>query len=161
VKFLSIENLERELRVRKIRDGTVIDHISDGMALKVLKILGICGEEENVVSIVMHVPSEKLGKKDIVKVEGRELDPKEADKIALIAPNATINIVRQYRIARKERVKLPDTIKGFPKCVNPNCITNSSEPVEPSFTVEEREPVILRCNYCSKTMTIEDILRNL
>ncbi|MBS7247286.1 MAG: aspartate carbamoyltransferase regulatory subunit [Candidatus Jordarchaeales archaeon] len=156
---MSDENFERELRVRKIRNGTVIDHITNGMALKVLKILGICGKEDNIVSIVMHVPSEKIGRKDIVKIEGKELDPQEVDKIALISPSATINIVRDYKIIKKEKVKLPEVIEGFPKCVNPNCITNSGEPVSQRFRVEERAPLLIRCEYCGKLMNSDEILR--
>lgn len=158
---MNIENFERELRVRKIRNGTVIDHITDGMALKVLKILGICGEEDNIVSVVMHVPSEKIGRKDIVKVEGKELDSREVDKIALISPSATINIVRDYKIVKKEKVKLPEVIEGFPRCVNPNCVTNSGEPVNPRFRVEEQNPLLIRCEYCGRSMGAEEILRNL
>ena len=158
---MSVENFERELRVRKIRNGTVIDHITDGMALKVLKILGISGEENNVVSIVMHVPSEKIGRKDIVKIEGKELDPKEVDKISLISPSATINIVRDYKIIKKEKVKLPEVIEGFPRCVNPNCITNSGEPITQRFKVEEQAPLLIRCEYCGKLMNSEEILRYL
>ncbi len=156
-----VEDFERELRVRKIKDGTVIDHIKNGMALKVLKILQISGEEDNIISIVMHVSSEKIGRKDIVKIEGRELDPKEVDKIALISPNATINIVRNYKIVKKERVKLPEVIEGFPRCVNPNCITNSNEPVTPRFRVEQHTPILIRCEYCGKSMNFDEILKNL
>src|SRR3989337_2490906 len=85
---------KRTLRVSKIKDGTVIDHITKGHALDVIKILGINGRSEGVVTITMSVPSGKIGIKDVVKIEGRELNPEEVDKIALIAPHATINIIR-------------------------------------------------------------------
>jgi aspartate carbamoyltransferase regulatory subunit len=98
---------EKELRVQKIKEGTVIDHISGGGALSVLKILNIMGREDNIVSIVMNVPSHSLGRKDIVKVEGRELNPNEVDKIALIAPRSTINIVRDYVVVEKQKPRLP------------------------------------------------------
>jgi len=110
---------ESELRVQKIKDGTVIDHITQGNALNVLRILGITGKEGNIVSIVMNVPSRKLGKKDIVKIEGRELNPREVNMIALIAPKATINIIRDYQVIEKRKVKLPKVIKGIVKCINP------------------------------------------
>src|SRR4029077_13876464 len=85
--------------VKKIRNGTVIDHISAGHALDVLKILRISGGEGDIVSVAMNVPSKTDSKKDIVKVENRELKPGEVDKIALIAPGATINIIRDYEVA--------------------------------------------------------------
>jgi len=148
----------RTLRVSKIRDGTVIDHITRGHALDVIKILGINGRSGGIVTIAMNVPSEKLGSKDIVKVEGRELNPEEVDKIALLAPHATINIVRNYRVVEKQRVKLPRLIRGIVKCGNPFCISNSNEPIKSMFYVESDEPLRLRCHYCGRIMEKEDIL---
>lgn len=149
---------EDELRVKKIREGTVIDHINAGSALSVLKILGITGREDNVVSIAMNVPSHKLGKKDIVKVEGRELDSDEVDKIALIAPRATINIIRDYVVVEKQKTKLPRIIRGIVKCANVTCISNSKEPVQPMFFVENEDPVRLRCYYCNRIMEKDNVL---
>ncbi|UCF58862.1 MAG: aspartate carbamoyltransferase regulatory subunit, partial [Candidatus Bathyarchaeota archaeon] len=88
----------KTLWVSKIKDGTVIDHITSGHALDVVRILGITGRSEGVVTVAMNVPSKKLGVKDMVKVEGRELNSKEVDKIALLAPHASINIVRDYKV---------------------------------------------------------------
>lgn len=153
---------ETELRVRKIRYGTVIDHITAGRALDVLRILGIGRDCKDVISVVMNVPSRKLGKKDIVKVENRELKPEEVDKITLIAPNATINIVRDYKVVKKERVSLPKTFKGIIRCVNPNCISNSPrEPVQPILHVYSENPLRLRCHYCGRILELEDVLRQL
>ncbi|MDP0947621.1 aspartate carbamoyltransferase regulatory subunit, partial [Klebsiella pneumoniae] len=78
-----------------------------GMALKVLRIIGMAdgGKVQSPVSVLMHVPSKKEGWKDVVKVEDRELDPREVDKIALIAPKATINIIRDFNVAEKYNVK--------------------------------------------------------
>jgi len=151
---------KRELRVEKIKDGTVIDHITAGTALAVLRILGITGREGFIVSVLMNVPSGKLGKKDIVKVEGRELAPEEVDRIALVAPNATINIIRNFEVARKERVKPPSMITGVLKCPNVACITNSREPIKPTFHVEgEGENLRLRCYYCGTIMSREEFLK--
>lgn len=151
---------KKTLRVSKIKDGTVIDHITRGHALNVIKILGIDGRSGGVITIAMNVPSQKLGLKDIVKVEGRELKPEEVDKIALIAPHATINIIRNYRVVEKQRVKLPQVIHGIVKCINPTCISNSeSEPVKSIFYVESEEPLRLRCHYCGAIMEKEDVLK--
>jgi aspartate carbamoyltransferase regulatory subunit len=150
---------ETTLLVSKIRDGTVIDHITGGHALDVVKILGITGRTNGLVLIAMHVASKQLGIKDIVKVEGRELQPEEVDKIALLAPHASINIIRDYKVIDKKRVKLPATITGTVKCNNPACISNSNEPVQPKFYVESHEPLILRCHYCSRIMEKQDILK--
>lgn len=143
----------KEFKVTPIRNGTVIDHISVGMALKVLKIVGVKDDVSSTVSVLMHVPSKKAGWKDIVKIEDRELDPKELDKIALISPNATINIIRDYNVAEKFVVEVPNVIRGIMRCSNPGCITNKGEPVEPEFVVESKKPITLRCAYCDRITT--------
>lgn len=149
----------QELYVRKIKDGTVIDHITSGYSLTVLKILGIDGKNGEVVTAAMNVESKAHNHKDIVKIQNRELKPAEVDKIALIAPNATINIIRNFGVASKERVKLPSVIKGIVKCDNPSCISNSREPVDTQFGVDRREPVRLNCYFCGHVMEREDILK--
>jgi aspartate carbamoyltransferase regulatory subunit len=157
-KVLSKGTGPKELYVKKIRNGTVIDHILAGHALDVLKILGIHGGEGHIVSVAMNVISKKQNKKDIVKVENRELKPGEVDKIALIAPSATISIIRDYEVAEKTRVKLPDSIRGIVRCSNPACVSNA-EPVEPKFSVERQDPLRLRCYYCVRIMEKTDVLK--
>ncbi|MFB6283816.1 MAG: aspartate carbamoyltransferase regulatory subunit [Halobacteria archaeon] len=139
-----------ELRIRPIENGTVIDHIRGGQALNVLKILGVDQETEETVSVAMNVMSSKLGKKDIVKVEGREIRSTEADIIALIAPDATVNVVREFDVQEKHEVKMPDEISRVIRCPNRNCITNTDEPVDTRFDVSDSG---LRCMYC------EDVIR--
>lgn len=148
------ENKIVETKIPPIRNGTVIDHITNGQSLNVLKILGVNESNiDSVISIGMHVPSSKNDRwKDVIKVEDRELDPKTVDKIALIAPDATISIIRDYYLAEKYKVKLEDRIIGLVKCSNPNCITNKGEPVDPEFLVEERHPPKLRCVYCDRIL---------
>jgi aspartate carbamoyltransferase regulatory subunit len=142
----------RDLKVTPIRNGTVIDHIPSGMALKVLRVLGISGEGTSTVSILMHVPSKKRGAKDILKIEDRELLPKELSKIAFIAPEATINIIRNYNVAEKHTVELPERVVGILTCGNPNCISNTKEPIESVFLVRSRNPLRVRCQYCDREL---------
>ncbi len=142
----------RDLKVTPIKNGTVIDHIPTGMALKVLKVLGITENVSSTVSVLVHVPSKKRSWKDIVKVEDRELNPKELNTIALIAPEATINIIRNYNVAEKHTVSLPERVVGILRCGNPNCITTSREPVETVFRVVSRDPIRLRCQYCDREL---------
>jgi aspartate carbamoyltransferase regulatory subunit len=149
----------QELYVRKIKDGTVIDHITPGFALDVLRILGIDGKGGAVVTAAINVESKRQQRKDIVKIQDRELKPSEVDKIALIAPKATINIIRNYEVASKKEVELPQTIRGIMKCDNRSCISNSREPVEAQFRVDQREPIRLRCYFCGHIMEREDVLK--
>jgi len=141
--------MKKELKVPRIKDGTVIDHITAGNAVKVLHILGIPKGTSSVVSVAMNVKS-KLGKKDIVKVENRELDTHEVDKIALIAPKATINFIRDYEVTKKYKVKLPDEIIGIVACSNPTCISNAKEPVKSRFKVITKDPPRIKCYYCER-----------
>jgi len=151
-KISSDGSLNKEMRVRPIKQGTVIDHITAGQALNVLKILGISGTTTAVVSVAMNVPSKVMGSKDIVKIEDRELEEEEVDRVSLIAPNATINIIRDFEVVEKYRVDLPDRLEGVMKCENPNCISNTSEPVTSKFTVNKK-PVELRCIYCDHVIS--------
>jgi len=153
---------EDKLIVRKIKNGTIIDHIPAGQALNVLKLMGITGREGFRIALAMNVESRKLGKKDLVKIEYLELKPEDVSKIALIAPTATINIVRDYAVVKKSKVVLPDIIEGILKCKNTNCITNQpGEPVTPRFRKLSISPLKLICDYCDYMMTYEDIVKQL
>ncbi|MEM0158344.1 MAG: aspartate carbamoyltransferase regulatory subunit [Thermoplasmataceae archaeon] len=149
--------MEQTLKISKIRDGTVIDHIPAGKALKVISILRIDEKFENSVSIGMRVPSKKLGSKDVIKVENRNLERFEVDKIAFVAPDATISIIKNYEITEKFQVELPATIIGIVKCYNPNCISNFREPVNSEFELVSKRPVMIRCVYCDRKMNEREI----
>ncbi len=141
--------MKKELKIPLIKNGTVIDHITAGNAVKVLHILGIPISTSSVISVAINVKS-KFGKKDIVKVENREIDPQEVDKIALIAPKATINIIRNYNVAKKHKVELPNEIIGIVCCSNPTCVSNANEPVKSRFNVIEKDPPKIKCYYCER-----------
>ena len=143
----------KQLRVSKIESGTVIDHITGGQALNVLAILGIDGTDGEVVSVGMNVPSDRLGRKDVVKVEGRELSQSELDVLSLVAPDATINIIRDYDVVEKHVVHRPDSVTGVLRCPNHNCISTEDEPVGSKFAVTDDG---VRCEYC-ETIIREDL----
>ncbi|NGM70996.1 aspartate carbamoyltransferase regulatory subunit [Natronolimnobius sp. AArcel1] len=146
-------NADHELRVSKIRDGTVIDHVRGGQALNVLAILGIDGSRGEELSVGMNVPSNRFARKDIVKVEDRELSQDEVDVLSLIAPEATINIVRDYEVVEKHRVERPEVVVDVLSCPNDGCITTGNEPVTSRFEVLEDA---VRCSYCG-TIVREEI----
>jgi aspartate carbamoyltransferase regulatory subunit len=150
----------RELKITPIRNGTVIDHIGNGLALDVLRILGVRQlERDSTVSVALHVRSGKLGWKDIVKVENIELSPRVVNAIALIAPTATISIIRDYRVREKRTVDLPPKVVGVLRCPNLNCISNQAEPLESEFEVMDRRPTVLKCVFCERR--VDDFLRHL
>ncbi|NHK30947.1 MAG: aspartate carbamoyltransferase regulatory subunit [Asgard group archaeon] len=150
-----------ELKVTKIKEGTVIDHVNEGMALIVLEMLGITGREGSVVTLSMNVPSKKRKRKDIVKIENRFLERSEINQISLISPNATINEIRDFKVVNKFDVELPEKITGFPKCINPKCITNAREPSKQSYTVKNIDPIRIRCKYCNTDMNHNDVINQL
>jgi aspartate carbamoyltransferase regulatory subunit len=152
-------NAIHEVRVSKIKDGTVIDHISAGYALDVAKILGITGHEKQVITIAINVPSKRLRVKDLVKIEGRALSSQEVNRIALVAPRATINIIQNYNVVEKQEVQLPQTLEDIVKCINPACVSNAHEPISAKFSVLSEEPLMLKCHYCGYTLEKADVLK--
>jgi aspartate carbamoyltransferase regulatory subunit len=145
-----------ELMVRKIENGSVIDHIIAGKGMKVINILRLNPEESAV--LLMNVPSRKLGRKDIVKIENRELTSSEVNKISIISPTATLNIIENSKVKEKKGVALPNVLENIIKCPNINCITNSNEPMRTKFIIEKKEPVKLRCSYCEKVFNSDEII---
>jgi len=149
-------------RVTAIRNGTVIDHVPAGKALSVLKMLGIDGSMANPVSLVMNVPSQKMGGKDIIKVEDRELNQNELDRLALVAPDASVAIIRAYTVAEKMEINLTDEVVNVAKCTFSNCITiNPREPLPHRLIVCNREPLEIRCHYCGKPQDVIGLIDNL
>lgn len=148
--------MEITLRARKIKDGTVIDHLNANTAFPVLKLLGLLGETRNVLTVLINVESQKLGRKDLIKIEGRELNPREADLISILSPDATINVIRNFSVVEKKRVNLPNVLKSV-KCPNPTCITNTNEPASAEFSVLRNKEIVFRCKYCNRQFDIASI----
>ena len=146
-----------ELIVRRIKNGSVIDHIESGKAFLVLKALNITGREGNVITVALNVPSNKYEKKDIIKVENRYLKPDETNKLSLIAPHATINIIKEYKLAEKRKILSPDYITGIFKCPNLRCVTNG-ENIKSVIEIMDKNKMILRCKYCGRILSIDELI---
>ncbi len=145
---------QSELMVRRIKEGTVIDHIDEGKGLQVINALHIDGKDGSLITIALNVPSGKFSKKDIIKVENKFLKDEDTNKIAVIAPKATINMIRDYKLVEKRRVSLPNEIDNIFRCSNPDCITNSNEVIESVMDVIDKEGSVLKCRYCSRILDI-------
>jgi aspartate carbamoyltransferase regulatory subunit len=144
----------KQLKVDAIKNGTVIDHIPGGKGMRVADLIHI--EGENVAMIGISLNSKKVGKKDIIKIESRELKEEEINSIALIAPSATITIIKDFEVVRKVTAHIPETIVGMIRCPNPKCITNS-EIIDSNFKLTDKEPLRVRCYYCEKKYSIEEV----
>ena len=151
---------QSNLMVRRIREGTVIDHIDEGRGLQVLGALGITGEDGGRITIALNVPSGKFRKKDIIKVENRFLKDDDTNKLAVIAPKATINMIKEFKLVEKRRVSLPNAIDRIFRCANPDCITNSPERIESVMEVVDREGRVLRCRYCARILDVNQLEYN-
>ena len=138
----------KEFIVSAIENGTVIDHIPSKSVFQVIKMLHL-EESDDMVLFGTNLDSKKYGKKGIVKVKNKFFKNSEINKIALVAPKATLIVIKDYQIKSKQVVELPDDVQGIVKCFNPNCITNH-EKVETKFNLIDKEEVKLRCHYCEK-----------
>ena len=148
---------QSDLIVRRIKDGTVIDHINEGNGLQVLQALDIDGRRGNVITIALNMPSGKLKKKDMIKVEGRFLEDDDTNKLAVIAPSSTVNIIKDYKLVEKRRVSLPNEIDRIFRCSNPDCVTNSNERIESIMDVMDKKTLILKCRYCSRLLDVSKL----
>lgn len=147
---------EKQLKVSAIKDGTVIDHIPAANLFKVIKILHLdtCA---NQITFGTNLESKKLGFKAIVKISDKFFEEEETNKIALIAPYAKLNVIRDYEVVEKKEVAIPDELIGICKCANPKCVTNV-ENIKTKFTVENKNDISLRCHYCEKLTEKDQIV---
>ena len=147
--------MKKELTISAIKDGTVIDHIPGNATFNVTKILDL-SDVTGIISVATNLSSKTMGKKGIIKVSDKSLTKDEVDKIALIAPNATVNIIKDYGVKQKIKVEIPSIINRIIECSNPNCITNNEE-ISTKFYVLRKEPLRVKCHYCERNMEKEDI----
>jgi len=138
----------KELKVSAIENGTVIDHIPARNVFQVVRILGL-DTFDNQMLIGINLDSQKYGKKGIIKVNNRFFEPEEINKISLVAPTATLIVIRDFAVVEKKNVTVPDVVHNIVKCFNPNCITNH-ESIPTNFLVVNKEDLKLLCHYCEK-----------
>ena len=149
-------------RVTAINNGTVIDHIPAGCAITVLKMLGIDGGRDTPVTLAMNVPSAKMGHKDIVKIEDREVSQSDLDKLALVAPEASVAIIRAYSVAEKLQVNIGQEVTNVAACTYTNCASHGPrEPLPHRLIVHGLDPLQLRCHYCGREQEMGAIVDNL
>ena len=151
-----IDISKKQLIVSALRNGTVIDHIPPQNLFKVISILGL-DQCPNQLTLGTNLDSKLLGKKAIVKIADRFFADGEINKIAMVAPSAKLNIIKDYKVIEKQKVCVPDEVRGIVKCLNPKCITNN-EPVPTVFEVLNKDHLTLRCHYCEKTVEQEDVI---
>ena len=143
------------LKVQPIRNGTVIDHIEAGRGRKILDILEL-GNSGTTISLLINVQSKKQKRKDIIKVEDRELDEHEIEKLALLSPSARVNIIRNYAVAEKMKINIPQFISDI-QCPNENCICNNERGAASNFSLIDNKSIQIQCTYCGRKIYEDQI----
>jgi aspartate carbamoyltransferase regulatory subunit len=152
----------QKMLVQKIANGSVIDHVTAGKALSVLRLLGDPQNKGATVALVMNVASSKMGRKDILKVESVELSDEQIQKLALIAPLASVNIIRSFRVTQKKNAVLPKTITGVLRCTATTCVSVREKDSVPSvFSLVTSSPLVYRCKYCGRALSEQEIASEL
>ena len=150
-----------KLLVEAIANGTVIDHIAPGQAMNILRLFKFLGKH-NHITVGFNLRSGELGSKDINKISDVTFSPSETEQLAILAPNATINVISNYKVIDKYDLRLPNETIGAFKCPNSNCITHVEEAATPRFKifVNSNQEVMMRCHYCERVFTREVVLKN-
>ncbi|KAA6342504.1 Aspartate carbamoyltransferase regulatory chain [termite gut metagenome] len=149
-----MDDNKQAVQVAALKDGTVIDHIPPEKLFNVVSLLGLAKMNNNI-TIGFNLESKKLGKKGIIKIADKFFDDEEINRISVIVPNVRLSIIRNYSVAEKKEVKMPDILKGIVKCVNPQCITNN-EPMTTYFQVIDKNNGVVKCHYCEKEHKINE-----
>jgi len=148
---------EKKVHITPLQNGTSLDHLKPGTALKILEVLKTGG---NRVSVAMNVDSRLMLVKDLIFIEGKEISKEELDKIALIGKGGTLNIIKNAKVVRKEQIHYPEVVHGIMKCINPNCITNKEE-LETKFHLTSTNPLKAKCYYCEVRMEENEIINSI
>ena len=148
--------MKKELVVRALENGTVIDHIPADKLFQIVNILHLDTMTDQI-TIGNNLDSNKLGKKGVIKISGKYIDPQELNKIALIAPTVRINIIKDYQVVEKNECVMPDEVYDVLQCVNPMCITNKQN-VTTHFHVVNKENRTVKCHYCERYIKAEDLI---
>ncbi|MBN7190666.1 aspartate carbamoyltransferase regulatory subunit [Proteus mirabilis] len=149
---------DHKLKVEAIKRGTVIDHIPAQVGFKILSLFRLTETDERI-TVGFNLPSENLGKKDLIKIENVFLTAEQANRLAMYAPQATVNIIDDYQVVNKMALSLPELLEDVVPCPNSNCISHN-EPVQSSFRVKKfASDVVLTCRYCEKEFERHAVIR--
>lgn len=139
-----------------MENGTVLDHIPAENVYKALDILNLKGIE-NQITIGINLGSRIYGKKGIIKIADKFFEDDELNKLALIAPKATVNIIRDFKVVEKKKIEMPKEVIGIATCLNPKCVTNH-QPIKSRFTtIDNGNEILLLCHYCEKITKTKNV----
>ncbi len=136
------------LNVGSLQNGFVLDHIKAGYSMSIYKYLGL-DKLDCQVAIIKNAKSQKMNKKDIIKIEG-SIDLLNLDLLGFIDHNITVNIIKDGKICDKEQLKIPDKVTNVIRCNNPRCITSIEQELDQVFVLTDKEKEVYRCMYCEE-----------
>lgn len=148
--------MEKQLKVSAIKNGTVLDHIPADQLFKVIDILGL-SRSSNQITFGTNLESKLLGKKAIIKISDKFFKDDDINRIALIAPQAKINIIHDFEVVEKKVLSIPASIEGIAKCMNPACVTNHQNILTRFTTIADSPDVKLLCRYCEKITDLKNL----
>lgn len=148
--------MEKKLSVSAIKNGTVIDHITAGQALNIVKILNL-SDHNKVVTVGINLPSKNMRHKDLIKVAEKEITPEEVTGFAFLAPHATVNIIKNYKVEKKFKADIPELVHRIIVCPNPQCISNNEQMESAFYILQKNGSIKLQCKYCEKIFWREEI----
>jgi len=148
-----------KIRVTPIGNGTAIDHIQPGVGLRIVEILGM--NSDHAASIALNTESKKTKekRKDLILMENRFLTEEELNKIKLLAKEATVNTIKNFKVTKKDKLDLPDKVESVLECINPNCISNHEE-IKTKFSIK-KSPIKAKCHYCETSMDEKEIEKHI
>ena len=147
---------KKELQVAALENGTAIDHIPPEHLFKVAHLIEL-SKMKNRITLGNNLESKKMGSKGMIKIADKFFEEDEINRIALIAPNVMLSIIRDYEVVEKKNISLPDELIDIVKCNNPKCITNN-EPMKTHFYVTDKNLGTLKCRYCERKINKEEII---
>lgn len=152
---MSEQKKRTELQVAALENGSALDHIPPEQLFKVAQLLGL-EQMDHRITIGNNLKSAKMGRKGVIKIADKFFEEDEINRIALVAPNVVLNIIRDYEVVEKKCVRLPDELIDIIRCNNPKCITNN-EPMKSHFYVTDKETGTVKCRYCERKTNKEEI----
>ena len=155
VEVFEMNNEKKMRMVSALECGTVIDHLPGEAVLKLLSALRL--DKEQMVSVGINFKSKTLTQKGFIKLNERYLNEEELNKVAIIAPDATLNVIENYDVVEKKKIELRRIENGLICCNNPKCITNH-ENIFTQFTIVHKDPLTLRCHYCERSVKNKEII---
>ncbi|MCH9630967.1 MAG: Aspartate carbamoyltransferase regulatory chain [Chlamydiia bacterium] len=147
---------DKQYQVAALMNGSVIDHIPSGLGGKIIELLSLNTYKKPIV-LGKNLKSQRLGFKDLIKIDGIFLSPEDAYKVALFAPKATISIIKSYQVEEKLKARLPSTIEEILVCPNPKCITRHENAKTKFLVKQQKENIYLSCCYCQKDFLIDEV----